>query len=64
MVGVVVGPGTVDSDPPRIRNEFGRRRFAYKAATLYNALPVDLREKQGSRRAFGVALRRHMLATD
>ena len=24
--------------PPRIRNEFGRRRFAYKAATLYNAL--------------------------
>ena len=50
--------------PPRIRNEFGRRRFAYRAATLYNALPADLRERRGSRKGFGKALRRHMLAPD
>ena len=48
---------------PRIRNEYGRRRFAYRAAALVNALPCHVREGHGSRRAFGAALRGHMLGT-
>ena len=48
--------------PPRIRTEFGRKRFAYRAAALFNALPADVRDQQGNRRAFGKALKQHMLS--
>ena len=47
--------------PPRIRNEYGRRRFAHRAAVLYNALPADVHD-YASRKAFGRALREHMLS--
>ena len=49
---------------PRIRNEYGRKRFAYRAAMLANALPSVVRETPGSRKAFGKALNCHMLATN
>ena len=48
---------------PRIRNEQGRKRFAYRAAMLENALPSAVRETPGGRKAFGRALKRHMLST-
>ena len=48
---------------PRIRNEHGRRRFAYRAASLMNALPSHVRDSDSSRKSFGNALKRHMLAT-
>ena len=48
---------------PRIRSEFGRKRFAYRAASLVNALPPHVRDGHESRKAFGAALKRHMLAS-
>ena len=50
--------------PPRIKTEFGRKRFAYRAAVLFNALPADVREHHGSRKAFGKVLKQHMLRAD
>ena len=47
--------------PPRIRNEFGRKRFAYRAVTLYNSLPPDVSNARESRTAFRKSLQQHML---
>ena len=47
---------------PRIRNEYGRRRFAYRAASLMNSLPSHVCDCRGSRKQFGAALKRHMLS--
>ena len=33
---------------PRIRNESGRRRFAYRAARAYNTLPPEIREARAA----------------
>ena len=38
---------------PRIRNERGRKRFAYRAAMLVNALPPDVRDITGGRISVG-----------
>ena len=51
---------------PRIRSEFGRKRFAYRSfvdRSLVNALPPHVRDGHESRKAFGAALKRHMLAS-
>ena len=48
----------------RIRTEYGRKRFAYRASVLFNALPTDVRGHQGSKNTFGRALKRHMLSAD
>ena len=48
--------------PPRIRSEMGRRRFAYRAASLYNALPAEAREA-ASRKAFRTSVKRSLLGT-
>ena len=50
--------------PPRIRTEFGRKRFAYRAAICSNALPPAVRDRPVSRKTFGRTLKRHMLGAD
>ena len=49
---------------PRIKTEFGRRRFAYQAAKAYNALPEHVYELTGCRKAFRKALKEHILGAD
>ena len=50
--------------PPRIKTEFGRKRFAFRAAMAYNALPVHVCELAQHRKAFGKALKEHILSDD
>ena len=46
---------------PRCRTACGQRRFAYRAASLYNELPTDITDRPAA--SFCRALRRHMGGT-
>lgn len=47
---------------PRVRSDAGKRRFAYRAAHLYNKLPQDLTAM--TLRQFRRALKAELLASD
>ena len=47
---------------PRCRTACGQRRFAYRAAQMYNALPAVMTDRPVQ--SFRRALRRHLAGTD